>query len=73
MVPENGYDYGDGFYSWLCSANGSGFACVDPSAECVDDDDVTIAMVENCGYVQGIGEYRSMLLTSRGDSTTCRW
>ncbi|CAN0530784.1 unnamed protein product, partial [Ectocarpus sp. 12 AP-2014] len=29
--------------------------CIDPSAPCVNDDDVTVDMVENCGYVSGIG------------------
>ena len=32
------------------------FACIDPSAECVDDDDITVEMVENCGYIDGIGK-----------------
>ena len=35
---------------------GFGFACVDPSAPCVDDDDVTAEMVENCNDVNGLGE-----------------
>eukprot|EP00903_Cladosiphon_okamuranus_P014053 g13063.t1 len=38
---------------WGCS---TGFACIDPHAECVDDDDITAEMVENCGYVEGIGD-----------------
>lgn len=25
-----------------------GFACIDPRAECVDDDDITADMAENC-------------------------
>lgn len=32
----------------------SEFACIDPSAPCVDDDSVTVDMVENC-YAGGIG------------------
>ncbi|CAM9523721.1 unnamed protein product [Scytosiphon promiscuus] len=31
------------------------FACIDPEAACVNDDDITVEMYENCGYVQGIG------------------
>ena len=34
-----------------------GFQCIDPAAECVDDDDITVDQVENCGYVAGIGEW----------------
>ena len=34
----------------------SGFACVDPDAECVNDDDVTVDMFEECGWIGGIGE-----------------
>ena len=52
MFPEN-RSYDD---DYTCSATGSGFACIDPSAACVDDDDITAEMVEGCGYVQGIGE-----------------
>eukprot|EP00903_Cladosiphon_okamuranus_P008223 g7916.t1 len=32
-----------------------GFACVDPSAPCVNDDDITVDMLENCNWVMGIG------------------
>ena len=32
------------------------FQCIDPAAECVDDDDVTAGMVDNCS-VYGIGEH----------------
>ncbi|CAM9387680.1 unnamed protein product, partial [Hapterophycus canaliculatus] len=31
------------------------FACIDPDATCVNDDDITVDMFENCGYVSGIG------------------
>ncbi|CAN0485268.1 unnamed protein product [Ectocarpus sp. 12 AP-2014] len=31
------------------------FSCIDPNAACVNDDDITFDMVENCGYVSGIG------------------
>ncbi|CAM9522446.1 unnamed protein product, partial [Ectocarpus sp. 12 AP-2014] len=37
---------------YSCTANS---ACIDPSAPCVDDDDVTVDMVENCGYVGSVG------------------
>ncbi|CAN0370169.1 unnamed protein product, partial [Ectocarpus sp. 8 AP-2014] len=40
---------------WACASNGSGFACIDPAAPCVDDDDITAVMVENCGNVAGVG------------------
>ena len=29
------------------------FSCIDPSAACVDDDDITADMLENCGDVSG--------------------
>ena len=45
-VGENGDDYSGGRYSG-CNE----FACIDPEAPCVDDDSITIDMVENCGYV----------------------
>ncbi|CAM9770248.1 unnamed protein product, partial [Ectocarpus sp. 13 AM-2016] len=41
VVPRD--DDGD----WLCSYD-SEFACIDPNAPCVDDDDITVDMVENC-------------------------
>ncbi|CAM9940368.1 unnamed protein product, partial [Ectocarpus sp. 12 AP-2014] len=31
-------------------------ACIDPDASCVDDDDVTAEMVENCEWVNDIGD-----------------
>ena len=36
MPPENSWDDDD----YICSPN-SGFACIDPTAACVDDDDAT--------------------------------
>lgn len=58
----SGYDGGD-CCSCTCSTERFGvgcfdfdFACIDPAAECVDDDDVTADMVENCGFVQGLGK-----------------
>ncbi|CAM9177738.1 unnamed protein product, partial [Ectocarpus fasciculatus] len=41
---------------WRCSADGSGFACIDPAASCVGNDDITAVMVENCGYVRRVGD-----------------
>ena len=38
------------------------FQCIDPSAACVDDDDVTAEMVEHCGYIWNIGRTGSALL-----------
>lgn len=34
-----------------------GFACIDPAASCVDDDDITVEMVENCGYIEAVGTW----------------
>ena len=42
---------GDGD-EYACSRD-AGFACIDPEAPCVDDDDVTVDMVENCHDVSG--------------------
>lgn len=48
-VSETDDDYRCGQYN--------DFACVDPAAPCVDDDDITIEMVEHCDYVSGwLGE-----------------
>ncbi len=30
--------------------------CIDPSAPCVDDDDITVDMIENCYDVDGLGK-----------------
>ena len=64
-----GYDGGD-CCSCTCQVDEDGygcsgyevFECIDPSATCVDDDDVTVIMVENCGYIGGIGETTVPLL-----------
>ncbi|CAM9816260.1 unnamed protein product [Ectocarpus sp. 12 AP-2014] len=32
------------------------FSCIDPNAPCVNDDDITVDMFDNCGYASGIGE-----------------
>ncbi|CAM9903213.1 unnamed protein product [Ectocarpus sp. 8 AP-2014] len=31
-----------------CSSDGSGFACIDPDAPCVENDDITVEMLDNC-------------------------
>eukprot|EP00903_Cladosiphon_okamuranus_P005790 g5737.t1 len=57
-----GYDGGD-CCSCTCESDvgndyrcrSEDFACVDPAAPCVDDDDITIEVAENCGYIDGIG------------------
>ncbi|CAN0440595.1 unnamed protein product, partial [Pylaiella littoralis] len=57
---ECGYDGGD-CCSCTCvdteyyTCGNNGFACIDPEATCVDDDDITVEMIENCGWVYGIG------------------
>lgn len=43
-TPAYGQDY-------TCGWNG--YACIDPDAACVDDDDITVALIENCGYARG--------------------
>ncbi|CAN0065887.1 unnamed protein product, partial [Ectocarpus fasciculatus] len=62
---ECGYDGGDccvctcqaqsddDYYSWGCDPDY--MACIDPDASCVNDDDVTAEMVENCEWVSDIG------------------
>lgn len=32
------------------------FACIDPSARCVDDDDITVDMVASCPWINGVGD-----------------
>eukprot|EP00903_Cladosiphon_okamuranus_P014617 g13555.t1 len=46
------YTTWEGDESRLCSGY---FACIDPDAPCVDDDDITVERVENCGFVAAIG------------------
>lgn len=45
---ENGYDDESGYNGCI------EFACIDPAAECVDDDDITVDMFEECGYVSRV-------------------
>ena len=35
---------------------GSGFVCVDPDAPCVNDDDITVDMLEACYWVGVVGK-----------------
>lgn len=39
---------------WRCSDDAT-YACIDPAAPCVEDDDITAEMVEHCGYPGSIG------------------
>ncbi|CAM9862268.1 unnamed protein product [Ectocarpus fasciculatus] len=61
-IEQCAYDGGD-CCECTCEGNGDddywhcrNFACVDPSAICVDDDSVTIDMIENCDWAAGIGD-----------------
>lgn len=47
MSHDDGYEY-------YCQ-EGS-FACIDPEAECVSDDDNTAEQYEHCGWVTRIGD-----------------
>ena len=46
------------------------FACVDPAAECVDDDDITIEVAENCEFIEGIGKTKT---TSRHENVPSKF
>lgn len=50
VLPENSWNDDN-----ACSDN-SGFACIDPEAKCVNDDDITVDVVENCEDVSGPGQ-----------------
>ncbi|CAM9124284.1 unnamed protein product [Ectocarpus sp. 12 AP-2014] len=62
--PECAYDGGDccectceshdDGYEYYCEPGS--FACIDPEAECVDDDDNTAEQYEHCGWVTRIGD-----------------
>ncbi len=61
-IPECNYDGGD-CCSCTCEdtsnqecGRSGGFACIDPEAACVDDDDITVDVVDKCGDVSEIGE-----------------
>lgn len=53
--PDNSWDD-----DYACSHYG-GFACIDPAASCVEDDDITADMVENCDYVSRRDGYSFVL------------
>ncbi|CAB1108035.1 unnamed protein product [Ectocarpus sp. CCAP 1310/34] len=44
----------DDGYEYYCKPGS--FACIDPGAECVDDDDNTAEQYEHCGWVTRIGD-----------------
>lgn len=54
-IPECNYDGGD-CCACTCEdiANNEcgsrGFACIDPEAACVDDDNITVDMIDKCNY-----------------------
>ena len=58
MPQYSGYDGGD---CCECTCVGSElqcgqygqYACIDPAAPCVDDDDITVELAENCFFVSG--------------------
>ncbi len=63
-IPECNYDGGD-CCSCTCEdtpnqecGQSGGFACIDPQATCVDDDDITVDMLDECVDVSEIGETR---------------
>lgn len=41
--------------SEIICGEGARFACIDPEAPCVEDDDITADMEDGCGYLVGIG------------------
>ena len=70
-VPECNYDGGDccsctcvDTPSYTCGI--AGFSCVDPSADCVEDDDITTGVVDNCEFVEAIGEDGAIPFSSLG-------
>lgn len=69
------YDGGD-CCECTCDASGvdddgacgqsAGFACIDPAAACVDDDSVTVDMIDNC-YAGEIGDGYCDAFNNRAD------
>ena len=66
-IPECDYDGGD---CCECTCEDTpnqvcglyvGFACIDPAAECVDDDSVTVDMVGVCDNLRWVGEAGAIL------------
>ena len=41
---------------YACTDDINFFACVDPDADCVDDDDITVGIIDNCGRPGTIGD-----------------
>lgn len=50
MPPEIGDDFYRSYDDYV--GCGNGFACIDPEASCVNDDDITLDIVANCNSVQ---------------------
>ncbi|CAM9732913.1 unnamed protein product, partial [Hapterophycus canaliculatus] len=44
----NGQVYTDDYSDYSYSSCANNFACIDPAAPCVDDDDITIDLPESC-------------------------
>ena len=62
-IPECNYDGGDCCACTCvsgpnreCGDDADGYSCIDPSAECVNDDDITVDMFDNCDSVRLIGK-----------------
>ncbi|CAM9504237.1 unnamed protein product [Ectocarpus fasciculatus] len=68
-IPECAYDGGD-CCSCTCDSSRDGtdvctrFACVDASAPCVDDDDITVEILEICDGALGLGDGRCAMETN---------
>lgn len=67
----NGYihqpDIDDGY-----GACGGGFACIDPDAACVNDDDFTIDMIEDCDSV-AVGDGYCNIDNNKEACGACSW
>lgn len=77
-IPECAYDGGD-CCSCTCDSSGAGdgthvcerFACVDASAPCVDDDDITVDILEICAGAVGLGDGRCAIETNIPECREC--
>ena len=70
LLVLEGYDGGD-CCACTCQVDEDGegcdedFACIDPAAACVNDDDITIDVVEACGDIGRLGEASPALFTNQ--------